>query len=579
MPIFPLNIRLMKPHMKKMRRSLLFLVSCMAFGNVRSQSYPQQYFRHPLDIPMQLVANFGEIRPNHWHMGLDIRTQHRVNLPVHAAADGYIGRVLVEPGGFGQAIYIRHPNGYTTLYGHLNSFFPALAQYVKSQQYQRQSWNVDLMIPEGLFPVKKGDVIALSGSTGASEGPHVHFEIRDSRTDKCLNPLLFHFPLADEVPPTIYRLAFYDRHMSTYRQQPRFVSLKNTGGHYVLAAPGVLGVGSDRISFALGAYDRFSGTANHCGIYCAEMAVDGKPVSQFLLDNIGYEETRYINAQVDYPYRAGGGATLQHLSPLPGAGSVAYNLFHSDGLVHLEDGQVHAILIEVEDANRNRTTLQFSVQYDEKLSKPDPAPANQVFLPGNLNVFEQGDFELYTTEASLYDTVEVRYQSGPSTGQGSVSPVHRFLDASIPVQDSVTVRIKPLRELSPEERDRVLIQNVSGSRTYVQKAQWQKGWLTARFRQFGTYQAFLDTEPPQVSLPSSNLSGLSRLVFTPRDNFNSIRFFRLELDGQWLNCSNDKGKTWIYNFDEHFPPGEHELKITVEDEAGNTITRTCRVRR
>src|SRR5678815_3092210 len=148
------------------KTGLALAVTILTQSLMAQQSpYPQNYFRQPLNIPMQLVANFGEIRTNHWHMGLDIRTQHRVNLPVHAAADGYIARVSVEPGGFGQAVYINHPNGYTTVYGHLNSFFSALADYVKQKQYEQESWSVNLTLPANLFPVKKGEVIALSGST------------------------------------------------------------------------------------------------------------------------------------------------------------------------------------------------------------------------------------------------------------------------------------------------------------------------------------------------------------------------------------------------------------------------------
>src|ERR1700742_452675 len=140
--------------------------------------YPKNYFRDPLDIPMSLAANFGELRPNHYHMGLDIRTQRKENLPVMAAADGYVARVSIEPAGFGQAIYIRHPNGYTTVYGHLNKFFPALAAYIQEQQYRLQSWQINLSLPPNLFPVRKGDLIAFSGNTGGSQGPHLHFEIR-----------------------------------------------------------------------------------------------------------------------------------------------------------------------------------------------------------------------------------------------------------------------------------------------------------------------------------------------------------------------------------------------------------------
>ncbi|HVF81214.1 MAG TPA: M23 family metallopeptidase, partial [Flavisolibacter sp.] len=239
-----------------------------------AQKYPQGYFRHPLNIPLALVANFGEIRANHWHMGLDIRTQQRVNLPVYAAADGYIARIGIEPGGFGQAIYIAHPNGYTTLYAHLNAFYPALADYVKEQQYAQGSWKINLAFPPGQFPVTKGDFIGLSGSTGGSQGPHVHFEIRDTKTEKVLNPLLFNFPIADAVPPSVFKVAMYDRNKSTYHQSPQLLSIQKIRGTTIR-------VSTDKISFAIGATDRFSGSSNPNGIYAAKVVVDGQPVSSF----------------------------------------------------------------------------------------------------------------------------------------------------------------------------------------------------------------------------------------------------------------------------------------------------------
>lgn len=551
-----------------------FLVSVYC----EAQTYPQNYFRHPLDIPMQLVANFGEIRTNHWHMGLDIRTQQKVNLPVYAAADGFVSRIVVEPGGFGQAIYIDHPNGYTTLYAHLNAFFPALAAYVKKQQYARQSWNIDLPIPANLFPVKKGTFIARSGSTGGSEGPHVHFEIRDTKTGKCLNPLLFNFPIADAVAPPIYRLAMYDRNKSTYEQTPQLLTLKKSGSKYSLPSD-MIRVGSDKISFAVNAVDHFSGTLNPNGIYCAEIMMDDKPVSQFVLDDIGYDESRYINAQVDLPYKSKGGPTLQQISPLPGATKVAYDVFNGTGIIELKDNEVHDIVIEVQDANKNTSTIRFSVQYDPNLTKPYTPPVGQALNPGHVNVVEMEDFELFTTEATLYDTIRANYKILPARDPGAVSDMHQFLSAGIPAHDLFTVRLKPDNNITADQKDRVIIKNISGSRTYVSKAAWQNGWVSARFRQFGTFQAFVDTTPPTVNAPPTNLTKASRLVFTPKDNFNSIKSFRAELDGKWLCFSNDKGKTWIYPFDENFPAGEHELKLTIQDEAGNVMERTWNVRR
>jgi hypothetical protein len=558
------------------RRILVLLTLIFVLTRLSAQNYPQNYFRNPLNIPMQLVANFGEIRANHWHMGLDIRTQQKVNLPVYAAADGYISRVSVEPGGFGQAIYITHPNGYTTLYGHLNAFLPALASYVKQQQYAQQSWRINLTLPEKLFPVSKGDLIGLSGSTGASEGPHVHFEIRDSKTENCLNPLLFRFPIADAVPPTLLRLALYDRNRSTYLQAPQLLALRKTGAVYTINSSAIR-VGSNSVSFAVGAVDRLSGTNNPNGIYSARISMDGTLVSGFALDDISYNDTRYINAQLDLPYKTRGGSSLQHISPLPGARDVVYRNGYGDGIVRLADTLIHTINIEVRDANGNTSAIRFALQYDPSIPRPVLPRPDEKFLPNNVNVFERENFELFTSEQSIYDTLAIAYNASGNGAQSAVSPVFTFLSNAFPVHDSVMVRIKPTDNVPAELRDRVVIKNVSGTRTYVQKARWQNGWYASRFRQFGTYQAFADNEPPTVNAPPSNLSRASRIVFIPKDNFNTIRDLRVELDGQWLRFSNDKGKAWIYSFDEKFPRGEHELKVTVVDEAGNTTVKTWNV--
>ncbi|HEX2534313.1 MAG TPA: M23 family metallopeptidase [Chitinophagaceae bacterium] len=562
------------------KRTILIPILCLCLSAAAQQrNYPQGYFRHPMNIPMQLVANFGEIRTNHWHMGLDIRTQQRENLPVYAAAEGYVARVVVEPGGFGQALYINHPNGLTTLYAHLNAFYPALAQYVRDQQYAQESWKVDLELPAGLFPVKQGDYIALSGNTGGSQGPHVHFEIRNTETDNCLNPLLFGFPVPDAVPPTLSRLVLYDRNRSMYAQTPQSLPLRGGGSSYSLLSQ-TIRVGTDKVSFAIGATDRFTGSSNPNGIYSARVLVDEELQSEFLLDDIDYDETRYMNAQIDYRWKASGGPAVQQLSPMPGDTSDIYTPTPSRGVVQLTDTALHAVRIEVRDAAQNLSTIRFHLRYDPELRRPVPAPAQQAFYPGEVNVYESAGFELYTSELTPYDTVAVTHREGP-LAPGAVSPLHTFLSAAIPVHDTVTVRIRPTGPVEPG--DRVVIKSVAGSRTVVQRALPARGWLTARFRQFGTYQAFLDNEPPRINAPGTgdtiDLRRSTRLVFTPQDNFNTIRSFRAELDGRYLVCSNDKGRTWIYRFDERFPPGVHRLSVAVEDEAGNVTRREWMVRR
>ncbi len=549
------------------------------FANAQQKNYPQGYFRNPLNIKMELVANFGELRSNHWHMGLDIRTQRKENLPVYAAAEGFVSRIKIEPGGFGRAIYIAHPNGLTTLYAHLNAFNPVLERWVKSEQYRLESWAVELEVPANMFPVKKGSFIAFSGNTGGSQGPHVHFEIRETKTDKCLNPMLFGFPIPDAVAPSLIRLAMYNRNQSLNVQAPQIMALKKVGASYSLAQSNLVKVGTDKISFAIGAVDRFSGYTNPNGIYSARILLDGELQSEFILDRIGYDETRYMNAQIDYRYKYKGGPYLQHISRMPGDITSIYTSTNSEGVIHLKDEEPHLVRIETRDAAQNLSVLQFNVQLNRSLPTPSLVSTYETWSPNFVNVFESENFEAYTTERSIYDTLPVSHNVVEASSVKAIGKVNIFMSPAIPVHESFIVRIKSDRVLTEEERSCTVILNTAGTKKTVVKAKWQGDWAWAPFRQFGTYQAFADDEPPTINAVPADLSKSSRIVFTPKDNFNSIKNFRAEVDGKWLCFTNDKGRTWIYKFDENFPKGKHELKVSFEDEAGNVTIKTWNVTR
>ncbi len=569
--------------MKVIRAGFIFFSLFYAFCTIAQEKvYPKGYFRNPLNIPMQLVANFGELRNNHWHMGLDIRTQQKENLPVYVAAEGYVAKIKIEPNGFGRAIYINHPNGFTTLYAHLNNFYPALENWVKEQQYKLESWAIELTLPPELFPLSKGQFFAYSGNTGGSEGPHVHFEIRDTKTEMCLNPLLFGLPIIDIVPPTLVRFAMYDRNRSVYVQPPQLLPIKKVGAKYGLAKSNTIKTGTDKVSFAVGAIDRFTGSGNANGIYSAKIFKDDILQSAFTLDNISYDETRYMNAHIDYRYKTVGGSYLQHLSRMPGDKSSVYTSTATQGVINLTDTLNHVIRIELTDAAQNVSVLQFNIQYDTKLYNPINTGGEKLF-PNYVTIVEKDEFELFATERTFYDTVVVLYSKNEIIPQHAISPVHLFLTEAIPAHDSVTVRILSERNLTAAERNRTIIQNISGTRKTVQKAKWGSDWVLAKFRQFGSFQAFIDDEPPSINSPGTgviiNLQKATRMVFTPKDNFNVIKNFRAEVNGKWLRFSNDKGKSWIYKFDEKFPQGEHQLKVMIEDEAGNVTTMMWIIKR
>jgi murein DD-endopeptidase MepM/ murein hydrolase activator NlpD len=613
--------------MKYLLAAACTLLSLLSFSQVFPKAdYPRGYFRNPLNIPMSLAANFGELRPNHYHMGLDIRTEKRENLPVFAAADGYIARVVIEPGGFGQAIYINHPNGYTTLYAHLNKFMPALAAYIQQRQYKSRSWSIYAEIPQGLFPVKKGDQIAFSGNTGGSQGPHLHFEIRTTGDDTNLNPLLFGLPVPDNTPPVIQRLALYDRNKSTYEQSPRIAAVHKAGSDYAIT-PSLITVTTSRISFAISAFDTQSGSSNPNGIFQAVLYDNDQALVGFQMNNISYAYTRNLNAHIDYKTRATGGPFLQHLSALPGytppsiyrsygradaAGPAAWPLRPPyDGVIDLSDGTIHTIRIAVSDAYGNSTSLRFQVQFKgiaampagqeasvnapvegvpaNGVTFPPMAPPPKMFYPGMLDGYETASCAFYLGERSLYDSVHISYRLSANAGSGislpdAVSAVHTIGAPWIPLQDSLLVRIKPNLDLLNLQKDKVVMVCFNGGKKNVQRPVWQGGWASARFREFGNFQLVDDKMPPVITpvglLEGANLHNAARIAFIVKDNLGSVKSFSAELDppadgrsGNWLCFTNDKGLAFIYKFDEHCPAGKHVLRVMAEDEAGNRTTK------
>jgi hypothetical protein len=578
------------------------------------------YFRDPLAIPMSLAANFGELRPDHYHMGLDIRTQHRENLPVFAAADGHVSRVSVGPFGFGQAIYIDHPNGYTTVYGHLNRFFPALAAYVADQQYRRQSWQVDLQVPPDLFPVRKGELIAYSGSTGGSQGPHLHFEIRRTAGDINLNPLLFGLPVADNTTPTILRLAWYDRNQGIYEQSPHLLPVRKGGPGFWTIAPALLTVPTTRVSLALSAFDTQTGSTNPNGIFEADLFVDGLPVIGFQLNNISYDNTRNINAHIDYKTREMGGPFLQQLFFLHGypapsiyrsADGVRPGLVidpagqdHAmNGVLALGDGLIHGIRIEVKDAYGNSSSVSFRIRCTPAAIATTPAKAPgreplsvspaylamKKFYPGMIDGIETPDCAFFLGEKSLYDSVNIGTTvaayplpaTGTSSLPGGVSAAFTIGAPWIPLLEPVMVRLRltstavnPQSGGKPtQSTDKIVMVCFNGAERDVQRPEWQGAWASARFREFGNYQLVEDRTAPIIT-PLQPMDSVvpvrtGRIAFSVKDDLGAVHNFRAELDGAWLCFSNDKGTAYIYKFDEHCPPGRHTLKVSVEDVAGN----------
>ena len=269
-----------------------------------SQSkYPTDYFRNPLDIPIYLAGSFGELRSNHFHAGIDIKTKGKEGLIVRAVADGFVSRIKVQQFGYGKAIYITHPNGYTSVYGHLKNFNKEIDKFVKKTQYEKENYATgNLYFKENRFPIKKGEIIAYSGDTGGSSGPHLHFEIRNTATESILNPLLFGLKVMDNIPPTIRFLKVYSllEDSRINQQQKSFqIPLKKIGiGNYItdrISASGTIGFGID-------VFDQFNNATNKNGIYSLEMKVNGKTTYYHTLETFTFSESKFLNLHIDYAH-------------------------------------------------------------------------------------------------------------------------------------------------------------------------------------------------------------------------------------------------------------------------------------
>jgi murein DD-endopeptidase MepM/ murein hydrolase activator NlpD len=548
------------------------------------KNYPRDYFEYPVVATRGYVANFGELRPNHYHMGYDFRTDQAQNKKIVAAADGYIAKVKIEPWGFGRAIYINHPNGLTTLYAHLNGFYPALENYVKQQQYAQKSWAVFLDIPADILSVKKGDTIALSGNTGGSQGPHLHFEIRDTKTDKVLNPSLFNFGIPDTIAPDIFKLAVYDRRFSTYEQTPKTYPLKKINGVYTTVPPLII-TNTHKVSFGISTSDRYTGSSNRNGVYETILYENDNPIMGFQLDSISYDETRYLNAHIDYKLRSSGGGFIEHVSKLPGYNNSVYKTTNGDGVIAIGDTAIHAIKIEVKDANGNTSLLKFDIKRNPNFTEPQNKYTSNyyespVFHPGSVNIFENDNIRFYLPANCLYDSFHFKYaETTPKQGY----TIYQLHNTSVPVQSYFPITIKA-DILQPNKA--VMHRFANGKHDYA-KAEpvtngKETGWYKASFREFGSFDLLVDNTPPVITpigfKNGMNCSKQSRIVFVVKDNTEEIKFNAL-LDGNWLRFSNDKGSRFIYDFDEMCQPGEHELKIIAEDQVGNVAEKVYKFTR
>lgn len=548
---------------------------------VREQTR-QYHFGPPVDIPILLSANYGELRGAHFHSGIDIKTQGVIGKPVLAMADGYVARIAVSPSGFGKALYMNHPDGTTTVYGHVERFAEEIEAYIHELQYARKSFSVDVAPPADKFVFRRGDRIALSGNRGSSGGPHLHLDVRETASQRPLNIVARNIiAVADTIPPQAKVLYFIG--IDTVQGIPihsvrRKLSVKQSAPGRWRLAGGDTVVVSQTGYFAVEAEEKKSGTTNPMGIYTIDALMDGAQFFAMTVDAIPFDLTRYSYATALYPESRGTRNGVYRLCSLPNNPLHIYNGTARRGIIALRDDNVHDIDIALGDDCGNRSVLSFRIRRGLGPKSPEPQGI-PVRWNEDFSIRREG-LSLSFPKRTLYESILLSLKTKPAQ-RYSYSPLYEIHSADVPVQKSLTIAIDA-PDLPQHLRGKALLGIVGkdGRRSSAGGA-WKDGRVTGTPRSFGTYYIAVDTVAPRIVPsfePGADFGTKKTLSFKISDDFSGIATYSATIDGQWALFEYDpKTNTLTHYFDDTRwgKGGTHTLVLTVTDGKGNkSVSRT-----
>lgn len=534
----------MKHTFKILVCATLFFNFQLSIFNLAAQPLPQGYFRNPLGIDIGLSATFAEVRTNHFHAGIDMRTGGKEDLPVHAAADGYVSAVRVSPWGGGKMLYIKHPNGYESVYMHLNGYTGDIARAVRAEQYRTMQYAIFKEFAPNELPVRKGDVVARSGNTGGSAGPHLHFEIRYNGVT--INPLLFGLPYRDNINPTIRGIRLYPM-----AGEAMTVGKDNTA---TIDGPFYIGVY---------ATDAAEGSTQKNGIDRIEIYVDGNLFFQLTNERFPLGSSRMVNALIDYPHYRSTKQPYIVTRTLPGARGEWISHCNEDGIARLIAG-THSISVKVYDIAENMAERTISVTVRKGADRKKELRDGVAVAYDQPFSFNSLAFRIDMPAYTLYENDRMQFDAE----QGDIGPLVRINHTAniLPPNGWYTLS---LRGYTSDEH--VVVVRNDGGRLTASKTTFKHGWYTAKVRDFGQYELALDTVAPKIT--PTNLKG-NQLRMKITDNLSGVDTYYCYLNGSWILAEFDgKSATLCIDASGKLHAGQNELRVDVTDGAGN-MTRS-----
>lgn len=535
---------------------------------ITSRDYPQGYFRKALDIPMDASGSFAELRATHFHGGDDYRTQQRTGLPLHAAAEGHVSRVRVQIGGGGNAVYIDHPNGYTTAYLHMDKFNDALTNIVRAEQYKQKRFDVDIEVEPGTVKLSKGQYFGNAGNTGGSGGPHLHFEIRDTKTQHPLNPQLFGLRFPDRFQPTINNIMVYDLNDDLFNEHTprRPIQVKAVrNGVYALAQTAPIKV-NGKFGLGINTIDRHRAGGFRLGVYSIELFINGESVSTVLFEELDFNTSHAIYSYIDYPYWKKTKAKVQKSFKDPGNPLELFKTLKNDGIITLPDNNVYDAKYVVKDVAGNCSELNFKIQNEGAATTTSTKRVGvALFSHIEENNFEKEDVKINIPKGALYNDLDFTY-SVSAQPAGGYSPTHHIHNNLTPLFRTYNLRIKPTNLPKHMESKALLASVENGS----EGGKFEDGWVTVNTRNFGRFYVAVDTIAPTITprnlTNGKNVRAQKKIDFTIRDNFSGIQSFNGYIDGEWVLMEYDsKNRHLWHTFDPALAKGTHTFKLVVTD--------------
>ncbi len=552
-----------------MIKTLLVLLQLLFFTFFfHGQSQKNYNYHPPLGIPLILASNFGELRPNHFHMGVDFKTKGKTGFNLYSIEEGYVSRIKVSPYGYGKVVYIDHPNGITSVYAHCSEFKGALDSLVSSIQNKEENYAIEVFPGPKQIKVKKGEVFAVSGNSGSSTAPHLHFEIRDTKTEHALNPLVYGFDIADHKKPEIRGVKIYGLTERGYQYKNKSVkkmTKKGTENYYVsenkISIPSHFLSKSGGIGFAFDVIDRLDGAGNQCGLYGSILIINGDTIFGQETNRVPFESTRYVNSHKDY-YEYAHLKRKFHKTFRTKENALPIYINEGLGLFYPKAGEKYKVHYIAYDTKGNKSNLKFDLNIlNGPINEINKIEKDSTYLsPSKTMMISKNHVEVEFGTTTTYEPIRIN----PMTIETKIG------SPEVPVQRAYKLKIK---HSGIEDGKHYLDILTAKGRHKSVNVIYDDSLMIFEPKYFGTYSVKRDLAPPFIApnnfSSSTTVLNNSVLRWKISDKETGINDYDLFIDGKWVLLEYDAKRAMIrYQRDLQFK-GQKELLLIVKDDCGN----------